>query len=98
MGQASTVLAPSPLHAEACALLLAPTIARLLQLQQVTFLKDNLLLAMFAAARKIDADHVNWEIREAVANYIQVSHQLQPRVFHISRSLTESHITVLIRS
>ena len=85
--QASIPMAPSPLQAEASALLLAATIAKLLQLQQVTFLTDNSSLAKAAASRTLSSTQVQWKIRQHVAKYFQITHQLQPAIYHISRNL-----------
>jgi hypothetical protein len=82
--QASTDKAPSPLHAEALALLLAATIADRLQASQVTFLTDNLILSRAAVAVKTTDPQVPWEIREKIANY---SRGLQTQVYHIKRNI-----------
>jgi hypothetical protein len=85
--QASTDKAPSPLHAEALALLLAATIADRLQASQVTFLTDNLILSRATAVVKTTDPRVPWEIREQIANYKQVSRGLQTQVYHIKRNI-----------
>ena len=66
--QASTSLTPSPLQAEAWALLLAAKVAAVLQLHQVTFLTDNLALARAAASSASDPQAL-WEIRNLVSNF-----------------------------
>jgi hypothetical protein len=48
--QATAGRTPSPLHAEALGLLLAAKIAQIMQVNQITFLTDNLMLAKAAAA------------------------------------------------
>lgn len=85
--QASIATVPSPLQAEAAALVLAARIAQHLQLQQVTFLTDNLTLARAAADKKLASDKIHWEIRKDLANYLLASKGLQPQVYHISRDL-----------
>ena len=73
--------------AEALALLLAVTLANLLQLQHVTFLTDNLTLAKAAAALKTADQQVPWEIRQHIAQYKLVSQELDPKIYHIKRDL-----------
>jgi hypothetical protein len=51
--QASTLLAPSPLYAEASALLLATKIDAALNLSRPTFLTDNLTLAKAATTNSL---------------------------------------------
>ena len=80
-------MAPSSLQAEALALLLAATLANLLQLQHVTFLTDNLTLAKAAAALKTADQQVPWEIRQHIAQYKLVSQELDPKIYHIKRDL-----------
>jgi hypothetical protein len=60
--------APTPFHADAAALLLATKVARSLQLQQVTFLTDNLSLARASATNSISAQQVPWELRDVMAS------------------------------
>jgi hypothetical protein len=85
--QASTLPAPSPLHAEALALILAAKIAAALQLSQPTFLTDNLSLARAAAANLLTDPQVLWEIRNLVAEFKQVSQGLHASIYHIKRDL-----------
>jgi hypothetical protein len=85
--QASTLPAPSPLHAEALALILAAKIAAALQLSQPTFLTDNLSLARAAAANSLTDPQVLWEIRNLVAEFKQVSQGLHASIYHIKRDL-----------
>ena len=75
--QASSKKAPSPLHAEASTLVLATRIADALQLDQVTFLTDNQILARAAAATKISDVHVPWELRIQIGEYKKASDQIQ---------------------
>jgi hypothetical protein len=63
MIQASTIRPPSPLLAEAAALLLASKVAAQVQAKQVTFLTDNLTLAKVAAAPSVTDKQVPWELR-----------------------------------
>uniref|UniRef100_A0ACD5U6V3 Uncharacterized protein n=1 Tax=Avena sativa TaxID=4498 RepID=A0ACD5U6V3_AVESA len=85
--QASTAKAPSPLHVEAMALLLASQIAEQLKTPQVTFLTDNLTLSRAAAATKTTDTQVPWELREHIAVYKNASKELQSRIFHIKRDI-----------
>jgi hypothetical protein len=87
--QASVSMTTSPLQAEASALLLAATVAKLLHLQQVTLLTDNSSLAAAAASRRPSSPQVQWEIRQQIAKYIQVTQKLAPSVCHISRDLNK---------
>lgn len=85
--QASAPTTSTPLQAEAVALLLAATTAQYLQVQQATFLTDNLTLARAAANRDLVSDKVHWETRKALADYILATTGLQTQVYHISRDL-----------
>lgn len=87
MIQASTITTSSPLQAEAWALLFATKVANHPNITQVSFLTDNLILARAAAQRSIDSCKVGWEIRKELADYIHITKELQPQVFHISREL-----------
>lgn len=84
---ASAEYGASPLKAEATALLLAAKVAQLFQLQGITFLTDNLVLAKASATQSISAQEVPWEIRNDLASFFQVSAQLQASIFHIRRDL-----------
>lgn len=45
-----------------------------------------------AASRDICSEHVRWEIRALIAQFIQASKDLNPAVYHISRNLNvEAH-------
>ena len=86
--QASTTSkAHSPLHAESAGLLLAVNIAERLQVQQVTFLTDNLTLAKAAAATTILDKEVPWELRKQISDYHKASRNLGGEIFHIKRDL-----------
>jgi ribonuclease HI len=85
--QAYTSLATSPLQAEAWALLLAAKLATALQLHQVSFLTDNLALARAAAASSATDPQSLWKIRSLVSSFKQVSQELQPMIYHITRDL-----------
>ncbi|XP_047057253.1 uncharacterized protein LOC124663618 [Lolium rigidum] len=87
MIQASTEQTSTPLKAEAAALLFAVKVARLLKLQEVTFLKDNLSLAKAAATCSISAHQVPWELREVLASFFQASAHLQASIYHVKRDL-----------
>jgi hypothetical protein len=58
MIQASTIRPPSPLLAEAAALLLASKVPAQIQAKEVTFLTDNLTLAKAAAAPSVTDEQV----------------------------------------
>jgi hypothetical protein len=85
--QASTSKASSPLHVEAIAILLAAKIANSLQIQQVTFLTDNLTLARAAASKRATDPHVPWEIREQIAIFMQSNRNIEEQVYHIRREV-----------
>jgi hypothetical protein len=87
MIQASTEQTSTPLKAEAAALLFAVKVARLLKLQEVTFLKDNLSLAKAAATCSVSAHQVPWELREVLASFFQASAHLQASIYHVKRDL-----------
>ena len=69
------------------ALVLAANAAKHLQVQQATFLTDNLTLATAAAKREIATNKILWELRKSLADYIHVTAGLQAQVYHISRDL-----------
>ena len=85
--QASAPLTSSPIQAEAQALLLAAKAAQILQVEQPTFLTDNLSLAKAAANRNVIADSTPWMIREFLADFYRITQHLQSQVFHISREI-----------
>jgi hypothetical protein len=85
--QASSPKLPSPLHAEAAALLLAAKFAEKLNASPVTFLTDNLILARAAASEKITDFSVPWELREQIAHYKKASTNIQVNIFHIKRDI-----------
>uniref|UniRef100_A0ACD5YZR5 Uncharacterized protein n=1 Tax=Avena sativa TaxID=4498 RepID=A0ACD5YZR5_AVESA len=85
--QASSPMAPSALHAEAMALLLATQLAQQLHAHKVTFLTDNLTLARAAAASRSTVSEVPWEIQEHIAQYQKASRDLQSTIYHVKRDL-----------
>jgi hypothetical protein len=87
MIQASVAHEHSVFQAEARALLLAATIARILDIRGPTFLTDNQVLAKIAASRKLDHQLLEWNARNSLANFFDVTSNTTPQVFHISRNL-----------
>jgi hypothetical protein len=87
MIQASVAHEHSVFQAEARALLLAATIARILDIRGPTFLTDNQVLAKIAASRKLDHHLLEWNARNSLANFFDVTSNTTPQVFHISRNL-----------
>ena len=85
--QASIPKSPSPLLAEAIALVFAANLAIQLNISQVTFLTDNLILARAAAADKISDGVVPWELREQIAQYKKASRQITSQIYHIKRDI-----------
>ena len=85
MIQASTHDVCSPLIAEVYALLFAAKISCRLQLQQGSFLTDNLSLAKMAASRDINNTNISWRCRQPISEFFQISHSLNA-VYHISRN------------
>lgn len=85
MIQASTHDVCSPLIAEVYALLFAAKISCRLQLQQGSFLTDNLSLAKMAASRDINNTNISWRCRQPISELFQISHSLNV-VYHISRN------------
>jgi hypothetical protein len=85
--QASAEKSPSPLHAEALALLLAAHIANQVQAYQVTFLTDNLSLARATAVASTSSTQVPWEIREHVAKHKHICRELRWKIYHIKRDI-----------
>ena len=85
--QASIPKSPSPLLAEAIALVFAANLAIQLNISQVTFLTDNLILARAAAADKISDGVVPWELREQIAQYKKASRQINSQIYHIKRDI-----------
>jgi ribonuclease HI len=78
---------PSPLHAEAVALVFAVQLAEQMNISPVTFLTDNLNLAKAASAEKITDPKVPWELREQIACYKKASMNIQAKIFHIKRDM-----------
>jgi hypothetical protein len=89
MIQATTDQTPTPLQAEAMALLLAVVVAQELQLQQRTFLTDNVSLAAASATQSITARQVPWEIRDILSSFFPPSAPLQAAIYHVKRNLNE---------
>lgn len=87
MIQASAPQASSAFQAEAKALLLAATLAHILQIQCPTFLTDNQVLARVAAARKLDHPLMRWDTRDTIADFLQATRTDLVQVFHIKREL-----------
>jgi hypothetical protein len=87
-------MAPSPLHAETMALLLA---IQLVEQCEVNFLEDYLAMAWVAASKRITDTHVPKELREQIAQYRKDSTNLQPRIYHIKETSMECLTTMLIR-
>ena len=85
--QASDLSAPSPLYAEAHALVLAAKLAMSLQLTSPTFFTDCLGHACGAVVSSTTDDSVLWEIRKQVADFSNFAHQLKANVFHIYREI-----------
>ena len=92
--QASIPKSPSPLLAEAIALVFAANLAIQLNISQATFLTDNLILARAAAADKISdgVDKISdgvvpWELREQIAQYKKASRQITSQIYHIKRDI-----------
>jgi hypothetical protein len=56
----------SPLHAETMGLILATQLAERLNIKQITFLTDCIVLAKAAAAPNISDKHVPWELRKQI--------------------------------
>uniref|UniRef100_A0ACD5YVP5 Uncharacterized protein n=1 Tax=Avena sativa TaxID=4498 RepID=A0ACD5YVP5_AVESA len=67
--------------------LIQAKIAYLLQIQHVTFLTDNMSVARAAATIKPTDQQVPWEIRQHIAQYKQVSKELNPNIYHIKRDI-----------
>ena len=76
--QASAPLTSSPLQAEAQALLLAAKAAQILQVEQPTFLTNNISLAKAAANRNVTTNSTPWVIRESLADFYRTTQHLQP--------------------
>ena len=85
--QASSSTLPSPLQAEAAALLLAVKVAKNIKTSPTTFLTDNLILARAAASEKLSDSKVPWELRKQIAQYKMASRNLQAQIFHIKRDI-----------
>jgi ribonuclease HI len=77
----------SPLHAETMGLILAAQLAEKLNIKQITFLTDCIVLAKAAAAPNISDKHVPWELRKQIADYKKESRNLEAKVYHIKRNL-----------
>jgi hypothetical protein len=88
--QATTSRTSSPLQAEAIALTLAAQIANRLQLQQVTFLTDNLSLSRAAASNRASDPHIPWEIREQIASFMHASRNIDKQVYHLKRDFNKA--------
>ena len=87
MIQASADDTHSPLVAEALALQLAAKVARVLQLQRVSFLTDNLSLAKMAASRNLSSNNTLWRCRTLISSFLQDTHPQHHVVYHIHRNI-----------
>jgi hypothetical protein len=58
-----------------------------MQVNQITFLTDNLMLAKAAAASSYSYKQVPWEIRDIVAKYKLEYRELQPKIYHVKREV-----------
>jgi hypothetical protein len=89
MIQASAANELSVFQAEAKALLLAATIARILDIRCPTYLTDNQILAKTAASRKLDHHLLEWNARNSLANFFEVTANTTSHIFHILRKFNE---------
>jgi hypothetical protein len=78
---------PSPIQAEAHALLLAGRLAAALRLQEPTFFSDCANLMKAAAAQGAANPAMLWEIRRQAIEFQEATNQLQPRIFHVKREI-----------
>lgn len=87
MIQAATDLTSSVFQAEAKAFQLAATLVQFLNIDRVTFLTDNQLLAKVAASRRLDHPLMHWDTRDAMACFFAATSRSSTQVFHIKRDL-----------
>jgi ribonuclease HI len=89
--QALIPATPSVIQAEAEALVLAAKVAKLLHLNHVSILTDNITVARAATTSLLAHQQVPWEIRQQIAKYKAVSQSFF-QVYHIRRNLnSEAH-------
>jgi hypothetical protein len=78
---------PSPIQAEAHALLLAGRLAAALRLPEPSFFSDCANLVKAAAAQGAANPAMLWEIRRQAIEFQEETKALQPRIFHVKREI-----------